>query len=92
MDEGEVVLGVLGCPNLPMTSISFHDESPRSETGCLFSAVIGRGSYVELLDGSKWSKVSIYLSIHCGQLSVRENQRGGRILIDMIVSKFVDSF
>jgi len=39
VDGGQVVLGVLGCPNLPVDGLNSH--SPR---GCLFVAATGEGS------------------------------------------------
>ena len=39
VDDGQVVLGVLGCPNLPVNGLN-----PRSPRGCLFVAVAGEGS------------------------------------------------
>lgn len=44
IEEGRVVAGVLGCPNLPWAS------SPGSPRGCLFSARRGRGAVVRPLD------------------------------------------
>ena len=44
IEDGEVVLGVLGCPNLPADA--GHPEGPR---GCLFSAMKGRGAWMRLL-------------------------------------------
>ncbi len=38
LDEGRVVVGVLGCPNLPVTT---EDDDAR---GCLFSAALGYGT------------------------------------------------
>ncbi|MBA0570265.1 hypothetical protein Golob_003944, partial [Gossypium lobatum] len=59
LDRGNVVLGVLACPNLPLTSISVaHPHSPNNEVGCLFFAEVGRGTYMQLLDGSSTVKVS----------------------------------
>jgi len=47
IENGEVVLGVLGCPNLP------HDASqPDGGKGCLFVAVKGEGAFVRTLDDS----------------------------------------
>lgn len=46
IEDGEVVLGVMGCPNLP------HD--PKNESagrGCLFVAARGEGASVRSLDG-----------------------------------------
>ncbi|CAO2814031.1 unnamed protein product [Amaranthus hypochondriacus] len=50
LDQGKVVLGVLACPNLPLAPIGV--QSSGSQTGCLFSAVIGNGTFMESLDGS----------------------------------------
>ncbi|VAI70115.1 unnamed protein product [Triticum turgidum subsp. durum] len=53
LDEGRVVLGVLGCPNLPFTSVSnLSGSSSGNQTGALFSAAIGCGAEVQSLDGS----------------------------------------
>lgn len=41
IEEGEVVLGVLGCPNLPA-----DPQDPNSERGCLFYAVRGQGAFM----------------------------------------------
>ncbi|GAA0157312.1 phosphatase [Lithospermum erythrorhizon] len=60
LDEGKVVLGVLACPNLPITSVASHDQ-PTSEdkVGCLFSAQVGEGTYMQSLDSSLRSKVYV---------------------------------
>lgn len=53
LDEGQVVAGVLGCPNLPMTSIaSGLPVSPDQPIGCLFAATKGGGTVMQSLDGS----------------------------------------
>lgn len=53
LDNGEVVAGVLGCPNLPMESIANGIPTTTSEpVGCLFSASKGAGTIVQSLDGS----------------------------------------
>ena len=58
LDEGRVVLGVLGCPNLPFTSVSnLGGSSSGDQTGALFSAAIGCGAEVQSLDGSPPQKV-----------------------------------
>ncbi|PKU60234.1 SAL1 phosphatase isoform X1 [Dendrobium catenatum] len=60
LDEGKVVLGVLACPNLPLTPISStYEHSSKTEFGCLFSASIGFGTKMESLDGSTTTKVHI---------------------------------
>jgi len=40
IDKGEVVLGVLGCPNLPV-----DPADPDSEKGCILFAAKGQGAY-----------------------------------------------
>ncbi|GAA6008335.1 hypothetical protein JCM11491_004439 [Sporobolomyces phaffii] len=40
LDEGEVVLGVMGCPNLPL-----DPASPDGEKGAIFVAVKGQGAF-----------------------------------------------
>lgn len=53
LDKGEVVAGVLGCPNLPLTSIaSGVPVSADQPIGCLFAATKGGGTVMESLDGS----------------------------------------
>lgn len=53
LDEGQVVLGVLACPNLPFTSISGGNPNAfNGEVGCLFFSEVGRGTYMQLLNGS----------------------------------------
>ncbi|MAE72323.1 MAG: 3'(2'),5'-bisphosphate nucleotidase [Gemmatimonadetes bacterium] len=45
IEEGKVVLGVLGCPNLP------HDATPREgERGCVFTAVKGEGATMRTME------------------------------------------
>jgi 3'(2'), 5'-bisphosphate nucleotidase len=45
IEDGEVRLGVLGCPNLPLRSLR-----PSGSQGCLFSAIRGRGAIMRTLD------------------------------------------
>ncbi|KAK8478725.1 hypothetical protein V6N11_081498 [Hibiscus sabdariffa] len=52
-DGGKVVLGVMACPNLPITSISAAGQhSPNNEVGWLFLAEVGGGTYMQPFDGS----------------------------------------
>ena len=52
--DGEVVLGVLGCPNLP------HDlADPDGPRGCLFVAVRGQGTFVRSLDDPAERRISV---------------------------------
>jgi 3'(2'), 5'-bisphosphate nucleotidase len=48
IEDGEVVLGILGCPNLPVDVQNTDDH-----TGCLFIAVRGRGTVTRSLDDPK---------------------------------------
>jgi 3'(2'), 5'-bisphosphate nucleotidase/inositol polyphosphate 1-phosphatase len=48
LDNGEVVLGVLACPNLPLKGILVQDLEL---VGCLFSARKGAGTMLQSLDG-----------------------------------------
>lgn len=65
LDNGKVVAGVLGCPNLPMESIDNGVPASSSEpVGCLFSASLGAGTYVESLDGSVKPKPVQFLMHH----------------------------
>lgn len=58
LDEGKVVLGVLACPNLPLSSINnLNGNSLGDQVGALFSATIGCGAEVESLYGSPPQKV-----------------------------------
>ncbi|CAH8346283.1 unnamed protein product [Eruca vesicaria subsp. sativa] len=51
--EGEVVLGVMACPNLPLASaVGETDESSQENVGCLFFATAGSGAYVQPLEGN----------------------------------------
>ncbi|KAL5709108.1 hypothetical protein ACHQM5_019831 [Ranunculus cassubicifolius] len=60
LEEGKVVLGVLACPNLPLTSIASEGQgSLENEVGCLFSAEIGAGTHMQSLDGSSSTKVHV---------------------------------
>jgi len=60
LDEGKVVLGVLGCPNLPLKSTNKHNGgSSRGQVGSLFFATIGCGAEVEALEGSEPQKISV---------------------------------
>jgi 3'(2'), 5'-bisphosphate nucleotidase/inositol polyphosphate 1-phosphatase len=53
LDDGEVVAGVLGCPNLPLTSIaSGVSVSPGQTVGCIFAATKGQGTFMQSIDGS----------------------------------------
>ncbi|KAG0520353.1 hypothetical protein BDA96_08G066800 [Sorghum bicolor] len=60
LDEGKVVLGVLACPNLPLSSVNnLNGNSSGDQVGALFSATIGCGTEVESLYGSPPQKISV---------------------------------
>ena len=54
IEDGEVVLGVLGCPNL-----SLDLENPESEQGCIFSAIKGQGASVQSLYSDNTSRIHV---------------------------------
>ena len=51
--NGEIKLGVLGCPNLPRKL-----DDPRAQCGCLFVAERGEGTQMLSLDGNFSERVS----------------------------------
>lgn len=58
LDDGKVVLGVLACPNLPLSSIA-GDHQQQTAVGCLFFAKVGSGTFMQPLDGSSPMKVNV---------------------------------
>ncbi|MBW2274250.1 MAG: 3'(2'),5'-bisphosphate nucleotidase [Deltaproteobacteria bacterium] len=54
IEDGEVVLGVLGCPNLPVKA-----GEPDGAKGCLFIAVKGGGASMRTLDDAKESAIHV---------------------------------
>lgn len=84
IDDGEVTLGVLGCPNLPSWSISEGTDAllPRkssssSELGCIFAARRGCGAFtgplfMEDADGAASLPAT---RIHCNDLLAPEEAR-----------------
>ena len=54
IEDGQVVLGVLGCPNLPVDA-----SQPEGEKGCLFIAERGQGATVRTLDDPTERKISV---------------------------------
>lgn len=74
LDEGKVVLGVLACPNLPLTPIGSHYQ-PTSEkqVGCLFSAKHGDGTFMQSLDGSSPTKVHVNATENPEEASIFES-------------------
>ena len=54
IEDGEVVLGVLGCPNLPRES-----AAPDGERGCLFAAAKGQGAFQRGLAGGAETEIHV---------------------------------
>ncbi|MBN2126149.1 MAG: 3'(2'),5'-bisphosphate nucleotidase [Deltaproteobacteria bacterium] len=54
LEEGRVVLGVLGCPNL-----SFHPQDAGTGIGTLFAAIRGRGTGMRDLETGKETSVRV---------------------------------
>ena len=54
VEDGQVILGVLGCPYLPL-----NIDAPQGPKGCLFSAVKGEGASMEMLNGSEKRKIGV---------------------------------
>ena len=52
--EGEVILGVLGCPNLPLDV-----REPHGRRGCLFVAVQGEGATMRGLDDAVERRIEV---------------------------------
>ena len=54
MEEGEVVLGVLGCPNLPLNGLA-----SKGIRGSLFIAVKGEGAFIRSLEETREEKIRV---------------------------------
>lgn len=54
IEDGKVVLGILGCPNLPLDL-----KHPDAQKGCLFIAVRGAGAVVRALDNPDERPVAV---------------------------------
>jgi 3'(2'), 5'-bisphosphate nucleotidase len=54
VEDGKVVLGVLGCPNLPLNS-----KEPQTSRGALFVAAKGQGAVMRSVDESAEKKVHV---------------------------------
>ncbi|KAM3273208.1 hypothetical protein ACQJBY_042905 [Aegilops geniculata] len=84
LDEGKVVLGVLGCPNLPLASISnLNGSSSGDQMGALFSATVGCGAEVESLEGSPPQKISVCIIDNPVNASFFESYEGAHTMHDL---------
>jgi len=69
IENGKVVLGALGCPELPLT---FREEPGEGSIGCIVIAARGNGAWCQTLDGSSdWRRL---------QVSTRTDPTTARIL------------
>ncbi|KAK9670599.1 hypothetical protein RND81_13G212100 [Saponaria officinalis] len=82
LDKGNVVLGVLACPNLPLSAIGSESQ----QVGCLFSAVIGEGTYMQPLDGSSPVKVNVSSIENSEEASFFESYEAAHSLHDLTSS------
>lgn len=80
VENGQVVLGVIGCPNLPATIVSNTDMS--GEKGGLFSAIKGLGAfytglYAPLMPIEKQERLQMKQSTLPKELKVAEGVEAG---------------
>ena len=54
VEYGQVVLGVLGCPNFPL-----NYDRPEEGKGCLFSAIKGNGAFIQALDQGRKEQIHV---------------------------------
>ena len=54
VEDGQVVLGVLGCPNLPLTDCGSEEKK-----GSVYFAVKGEGAFVQTMDQSEERGISV---------------------------------
>jgi len=54
IEDGDVVLGVLGCPNFPLDL-----DRPDGSRGCIFISIKGQGSSVRQIDNAFEKKISV---------------------------------
>jgi 3'(2'), 5'-bisphosphate nucleotidase len=59
VEEGQVILGVLGCPNLPLDL-----REPQSPRGCLFVAVKGEGATMRGLNDTSERRIKVTKNAH----------------------------
>jgi len=63
IDQGQVVAGVLGCPNLPQEPGNLDGDTSRScKRGVIFYAVRGEGAYQQALDSPSVPPQRIHVS------------------------------
>lgn len=70
--DGRVRLGVLGCPNYPLSP-----GKPDGEIGCLFVAVEGQGAFVRSLDNPTETPINVTSITDTSQASFCESVESG---------------
>lgn len=84
IDEGKVVLGVLACPNLPLTSIANVDaHCSDNQIGCLFYATTGEGAYLQSLNESSATKINVSTVDNPADASFFESYEAAHSLHDL---------
>lgn len=72
IEDGQIVLGVLGCPNLPVDA-----NKSNSKHGCLFVAVKGEGALMRTVDDAAEKPVSVTQVTDVTQASFCESVESG---------------
>eukprot|EP00252_Welwitschia_mirabilis_P016449 TRINITY_DN3628_c0_g1_i1.p1 TRINITY_DN3628_c0_g1~~TRINITY_DN3628_c0_g1_i1.p1 ORF type:complete len:385 (+),score=82.20 TRINITY_DN3628_c0_g1_i1:215-1369(+) len=84
LDEGELKLGVLACPNLPWTSLSVDPRPSDDPIGCLFAARKGHGTGMHLLNGILNTKrVCVTTIENCEEASFFESYEAAHSMHDL---------
>ncbi|KAG6520449.1 SAL1 phosphatase-like [Zingiber officinale] len=84
LDEGKVVLGVLACPNLPLTSIANVDAHySENQIGCLLYATTGEGAYLQSLNDSSTVKINVSTVDNPADASFFESYEAAHSLHDL---------
>jgi len=68
VEEGQVILGVLGCPNLPL---DIHE--PHGQRGCLFVAVKGEGSTMRGINDAVEQRIEVAKIAHPSEARLCES-------------------
>jgi 3'(2'), 5'-bisphosphate nucleotidase len=72
IEDGKIVLGVLGCPNLPLDL-----ENPDGPKGCIFVAAANEGSVMRGVDGSPESRIFVSGTAEAAEGSFCESFESG---------------
>lgn len=72
IENGKIMLGVLGCPNLPIDA-----DQPNGDKGCLFIAVKGEGAVMRPIDDATETAISVTKVADVTQASFCESVESG---------------